>query len=121
MSYVPRWHFGNAGIDGAEHQGWLVGAFLDPGDVRMTSAVELKWGSYRGGERQEAWFEEERRTTLLLLVSGRFHVELPVGNAVLADPGDYAVWGPGMGHAWRAEEDSIVLTISWQSEDQRAE
>ncbi len=116
MSDIPRWHFGNAGVDGAEHEGWLVGPFLDAADVRMTAAVEIKWGAHAAGERREAWFEEERRTTLLALVSGRFHIELPVGNAVLSEPGDYAVWGPGLGHAWRAEDDSIVVTVTWPAD-----
>ena len=116
MSETPRWHFGNAGVDGAEHQGWLVGPSLDPADVRMTAAVDFKWGVHGAGERREAWFEEERRTTLLVLISGRFHVELPVGNAILSEQGDYAIWGPGMGHAWRAEEDSIVVTVTWPGE-----
>ena len=116
MSDIPRWHFGNAGVDGAEHEGWLVGAFLDAPDVRMTSAVEVNWGAHAAGERREAWFEEERRTTLLLLVTGRFQVELPVGNALLSEAGDYAVWGPGLGHAWRAQEDSIVVTVTWPAD-----
>jgi hypothetical protein len=113
MSDTPRWHFGNAGVDSAEHQGWLVGAFLDPQDIRMSANVEIKWGVHAAGERQEAWFEEERRTTLVVLITGRFEIELPVGNAVLSEQGDYAIWGPGVGHAWRAEEDSIVVTINW--------
>jgi hypothetical protein len=113
---VPGWHFGNAGIDGAEHEGGLVGAFMDAEDVRMTSAVEVKWTAPAAGERREAWFEAERRTTLLLLVSGRVQIELPVGNAVLSEPGDYAIWGPGLGHAWRAEHDSIVMRITWPAD-----
>jgi quercetin dioxygenase-like cupin family protein len=113
VSDTPRWHFGNAGVDGAEHQGRLVGAFLDPSDVRTTEAVEITWGVHAAGERREAWFEDESQTTLLVLIHGRFEVELPVGNAVLSENGDYAIWGPGMGHAWRAEEDSVVLTITW--------
>ena len=116
MSDPPRWHFGNAGVDGAEHQGWVVGPLLDPADIRTTAAVDVQWGVHVAGERRQAWFEEEQRTTLLMLVSGRFHVELPVGNAVLSEQGDYAIWGPGMGHAWRAEEDSVVVTVTWPGE-----
>jgi hypothetical protein len=117
MSDTPRWHFGNAGVDGAEHQGRLVGAFLDPADIRMTAAMELNWAVHAAGERRESWFEKERRTTLVLLISGRFQIELPVGNAVLSEQGDYAIWGPGLGHAWRAEEDSVVLTVTWPADD----
>jgi hypothetical protein len=113
MSDSPKWHFGNAAVDGAERRGWVVGPFIEPGDVRMSNDVEIKWGTHPAGDRRENWFEEETRTTVLLLISGRFRIDLPVGAALLGEPGDYAMWGPGMGHSWRAEEDSVVVTIRW--------
>ena len=113
MSETPKWHFGNAAVDGAERRGWLVGAFLDPDDVRASTEVEIRWGVHEAGERREAWFEEETRTTVLLLLSGRFRIDLATGTAILAQQGDYAMWGPGIGHSWRAEEDSVVVTIRW--------
>ncbi len=61
MSETPKWHFGNAAVDGAERRGWLVGAFLDPDDVRTSTEVEIRWGVHEAGERREAWFEEETR------------------------------------------------------------
>ena len=76
--------------------GRLVGSFMDPGDVRSTDDVEFKWGIYSAGERREDWFEHEDRTTVLVLVSGRFHIDLDVGSAVLYEQGDYAIWGPGI-------------------------
>jgi hypothetical protein len=113
MNETPRWHFGNAAVDGAERRGWLVGPFMEAGDVRLTDDLEIKWEAHAGGERRESWFEPEDRTTILLLVSGRFQIELSVGTALLAEAGDYAMWGPGIGHSWRAEEDSVVVTIRW--------
>jgi hypothetical protein len=113
MSDIPKWHFGNAAADGAERRGWLIGEFMEPDDVRTSNDVEIKWGVHEAGERREEWFEEETRTTVLLLVSGRFRIDLAVGTAVLAEQGDYAIWGPGIGHSWRAEEDSVVVTIRW--------
>jgi hypothetical protein len=113
MNETPRWHFGNAAVDGAERGGGLVGPFMDADDVRMTNDLEIKWEVHTAGERREAWFEREDRTTILLLVSGRFQIDLSVGTALLAEAGDYATWGPGIGHSWRAEEDSVVVTIRW--------
>jgi hypothetical protein len=113
MNDSPKWHFGNAAVDGAERRGWLVGAFMEPDDVRMSKDVEIKWGVHPAGDRREAWFEDESRTTVLMLVSGRFRLDLSVGTAVLAEQGDYAMWGPGIGHSWHAEEDSVVVTIRW--------
>ena len=113
MSDSPKWHFGNAAVDGSKRRGWVVGAFMDADDVRMSKDVEIKWGVHPAGDRREAWFEDESRTTVLLLVSGRFRIDLSVGAAVLAEQGDYAMWGPGVGHSWRAEEESVVVTIRW--------
>ncbi len=115
MSDIPKWHFGNAGVDGDERRGWFVGALLDPGNVRTSRDVEIRWGAYTAGDWQEDWFEDDKRTTVFLLVSGRLRIDLPVGTAVLAEQGDYAIWGPGIGHSWRAEEDSVVITIRWPS------
>jgi hypothetical protein len=52
---------------------------------------------------------------LLILVRGRFRLDLSVASTTLEKEGDYAVWGPGIDHSWRAEEDSIVITVRWPS------
>ncbi len=113
MSESPNWHFGNAAVEGTERRGWLVGAFIEPDDVRMSKDVEIKWGVHPAGDRREAWFENEHRTTVLLLVTGRFRIDLSVGSAILTEQGDYAMWGPGIEHSWQAENDSVVVTIRW--------
>lgn len=86
---------------------------MEPGDMRMSDEVEIKWGVHPAGERRKEWFAEETRTTVVMLVSGRFHIDLSVGRALLAEQGDYAMWGPGIGHSWGAEEDSVVITVRW--------
>jgi quercetin dioxygenase-like cupin family protein len=52
---------------------------------------------------------------VLVLISGRFRIELSIGRFMLGRQGDYAVWGPGIDHSWRAEEESVVVTIRWPS------
>jgi hypothetical protein len=113
MSGAGNWHFGNAGVDGADRRGWLVGHFMDPDDVRMSKDVEIKWGIHPAGDEREAWHGDEDRTTVLILVHGTFRINLSVGSHLLAEQGDYAMWGPGIGHSWHAEEDSVVITIRW--------
>ena len=113
MTESQNWYFGNAAADGPEHRGWFVGHFMDPGDVRMSKEVEIKWGIHAAGEERESWHGDEHRTTVLLLISGRFRINLSVSSHVLAEQGDYAMWGRGIGHSWRAEEDSVVVTIRW--------
>lgn len=110
------WYTGNAGIDGAAHRGWVLGHFMRPGGgIRATTDLEVKWGIHPAGDRRDGWTTDERRTTVVMLVSGRFRLDLSVGPARLERSGDYAVWGPGVNHSWQAEDDSVVITIRWPS------
>ncbi|MFC3502348.1 signal peptidase I [Micromonospora krabiensis] len=110
-----RVYVGNAGADGAVNAGWLLGHFMPPGDPRHSTEVEVKWGVHPAGEARARWATGERRTALLVLVSGRFRVELPDRTVVLGEPGDYVVWGRGVDHSWYAETESVVLTVRWPS------
>jgi hypothetical protein len=51
---------------------------------------------------------------LILLISGRFRLELPGRVVLLATPGDYVLFH-GVSHSWYAEEASVVVTIRWPS------
>ena len=108
-------YFGNAATDAKEHRGWVIGQFMEDGDVRQTDGVEIKWGVHSAGEERADWQGDETRITVLLLVKGRFRLDLSVETFVLEQEGDYAMWGPGIGHSWRAEEDSVVVTVRWPS------
>ena len=112
---MSGWHFGNADADGLDHRGWFVGHFLTNADTRHSDDVEIKWGVHPAGEARESWQEHETRTTVLILVRGRFWIDLSTASHVLENEGDYATWGPGIGHSWRAEEDSVVITVRWPS------
>jgi quercetin dioxygenase-like cupin family protein len=83
--------------------------------VRHTADVEIKWGVHPAGEKREQWSGDDHRTTLVVLVSGRFVVHLDDGRADFTEPGDYVMWGPGTGHSWEALADSIVMTVRWPS------
>jgi quercetin dioxygenase-like cupin family protein len=52
---------------------------------------------------------------MVILVSGRIRIDVSVGTFLLARQGDYLVWGPGIDHSWRAEEDSVAVTVRWPS------
>ena len=84
-------------------------------DVRHSEDVEIKWGVHPHGDERAHWVTGEKRTALLMLISGRFRVELPGRSVLLAKRGDYVVWGPGVDHSWCAEEESVVLTVRWPS------
>jgi hypothetical protein len=107
---------GAAGLGKKRLRDWLLGHFVgEADDPRATTAVEVKWGVHPAGEGRDGWATDEQRTTLLILVRGRFRLDLSVGSTTLEKEGDYAVWGPGIDHSWQAEEDSIVITVRWPS------
>lgn len=114
---ADNWYTGNAADDADQHRGWLLGHFIDqPGaSVRTTNALEVKWGIHPAGQERPSWTTGEDRTTLVLLVSGRFTVSLTVGTVTMERQGDYATRGPGIDHTWKAGEDSVVLTVRWPS------
>lgn len=108
-------YVGNAGRDAPLDRGWLLGHFKDASDPRHSEAVEIKWGVHPPGDERAQWATDEVRTALLVLISGRFRVELPGRSVLLTRQGDYVVWGQGVDHSWIAEEESVVLTVRWPS------
>ncbi|GAA3426991.1 signal peptidase I [Streptosporangium sandarakinum] len=108
-------YVGNAGVDAPGDRGWLLGHFKPVGEVRHSEDVEIKWGVHPRGDERAEWVRGEKRTALLVLISGRFRVELPGRSVVLSEQGDYVVWGQGVDHSWYAEEESVVLTVRWPS------
>jgi quercetin dioxygenase-like cupin family protein len=112
-----NWHSGNAADESSDYRGWLVGHFIDPekGEVRKTNNLEVKWGIHPAGDQRKEWTEAEDRSTLVILVSGTFRVDLSVKSVTLTRQGDYLTWGPGIEHSWQAEEDSVVITVRWPS------
>jgi hypothetical protein len=102
--------------DAQATRGWLVGHFIEPADdVRSTDEVEVKWGAHHAGDKRPDWTSGDRRTTLVLLVEGKFRVDLTEGSSVLSDQGTYVMWGPGIDHSWEALADSVVITVRWPS------
>jgi len=114
---TENWYTGNATDEADRHRGWLLGHFIDPsaGAVRATDVLEVKWGIHPAGQKRPEWTGDDKRTALLLLVQGRFRLDLSVGSVTLKRQGDYVVWGAGIDHSWEAEEDSIVVTVRWPS------
>lgn len=113
---ADTWYTGNANTDKDSNRGWLLGHFIEPGQsVCSTNALEVKWGIHPAGDKRAEWTTDERRTTMVILISGRFRVDLSVGKVLMESQGDYGVWGPGIDHSWEALEDSVVLTVRWPS------
>lgn len=107
-------YVGNAAADAPLDRGWLLGHFKPAGDARHSDDVEIKWAIHPQGDQRRQWVAGEKRSALLLLISGRFRVELPERRVLLAQQGDYVVFH-GVSHSWHAEEASVVLAVRWPS------
>ena len=113
---VANWCHGNAADDTSDTRGWLLGHFIDPAEgLRSTEDVEVKWGVHPSGDKRPEWTADDQRTTLLLLVQGRFRIDLTDHSTILAAQGDYVLWGPGIDHSWMALAASVVVTVRWPS------
>lgn len=109
---------GNAARDAEAFRGWFVGHFV-PSELglRSTDAVEVKWGTHALGDVRSAWAASTDATSLSLLIRGCIRILFATGEeALLTEPGDYAVWPPGLAHRWQIElDDTVVLTLRWPS------
>jgi len=111
---TERIYVGNAEADAPENRGWLLGHFKPADDARHSEDLEIKWAIHPRGDQRFQWVAGEKRSALLLLISGQFRVSLPDRTVLLARQGDYVVFH-GISHSWHAEEDSVVLTVRWPS------
>jgi hypothetical protein len=107
-------YVGNAAADAPANRGWLLGHFMPGQDPRHSTDVEVKWGVHPRGDQRGQWVTGEKRTAMIVLVSGRFRIDLPGRSVVLAEQGDYVLFD-GVDHSWYAEEASVVLGIRWPS------
>jgi quercetin dioxygenase-like cupin family protein len=109
---------GNATADGAAYRGWFIGNFVASElGLRASDQVEIKWGTHRQGERRGAWAVSRQATSMSLLVRGAIRIFFEDGSeALLSEPGDYALWAPGVAHRWVIEQDeTVILTVRWPS------
>lgn len=104
---------GNAG-EGAARGGWLLGHFAE--EPLQSEAVEIKWANHQAGVQREEWASGENVRTISILIRGRFALQFEGGQEVLLEnEGDYAYWSEGVGHSWRCEQDSLIVTVRWPS------
>ena len=87
---------------------------MPAGGIRHSQDVEIKWAIHQRGDRRADWVAGERRTTAIILISGRFTVRLPGRAIVLAQQGDYVVF-QGISHSWEAETDCVIVGVRWPS------
>jgi hypothetical protein len=100
-------------------RGWFIGNFLDPSaGPRFTDHVEVKWSVHPEGDHRPDIAPGADTVTLAILISGAFEQIFPgqhPGRMPMERPGDFALYGPGVPHTWRALADSVMLTVRWKS------
>lgn len=99
-------------------RGWFIGNFLDPTTAgpRFTDNIEVKWSRHPAGDHRPDIAPGADAVTLTILIEGHFEQIFPdsePGQAVMERPGDFALYGPGVPHTWRALADSVMLTVRW--------
>lgn len=116
------------------HTNWVVGdhpaipaeslRFLrhrgHPEGAQGVEDLALKWFVHSPADPLE-WGEDKPistgRTLSLLAGAGAFELWFCRGDqearVLLEEPGDFALWGAGMAHRWRALQPSLVITLRW--------
>jgi quercetin dioxygenase-like cupin family protein len=97
-------------------RGWFLGHFMPGEDNPLRSSdVELKWFTHAKGETRDEWSPPNTVRTLNVLIRGRFTLLFPDREVLLANEGDFVLFGPGVAHSFRSDEESLVLTVRWPS------
>lgn len=126
---------GNAKTDGKDFRFWFVGRIEKwcrenniPFDkkkfgLRNTGAIEIKWGIYKKNEVRNVWASCSDRTAMSILINGDFTFVFrevqdnsKYREVRLRNEGDYVIWCEDTEHTWRMDEDSVILTLRWASE-----
>ena len=112
----PRPITGNAAVASKSTRGWFLGHFIPEGDDALHSSdLEVKWFTHAKGETRPQWSPANDVRTLNILIRGRFVLLFPDHEVLLKNEGDFVLFGPGIAHSFRSEEQSLVLTVRWPS------
>jgi mannose-6-phosphate isomerase-like protein (cupin superfamily) len=107
---------GNVASASKDTRGWFLGHFMTGDDNPLRSSeLELKWYTHAKGETRVEWAPGNAVKTLNILVRGHFVLLFPDREIVLAEEGDFVLFGPGVPHSFRSEQESLVLTVRWPS------
>jgi mannose-6-phosphate isomerase-like protein (cupin superfamily) len=107
---------GNVAGASKDTRGWFLGHFI-AGDENplQTSDLELKWYTHAKGETRSEWAPANPVKTLNILIRGHFVLLFPEREIALLTEGDFVLFGPGVPHSFRSEQESLVLTVRWPS------
>ena len=82
---------------------------------------EIKWGKRKKGYEvmAEVANRNDGKETLAILVYGKMILDFPTLNKIitLEKEGDYFYYKPTIPHTVKAEEDSLIITVRWPSQN----
>jgi hypothetical protein len=125
---------GNARSAETQGTGWFIGfspwTLLSGSDLlhipqdQPLQGLCIKWYEHPTGHESgdSKPVSGGRTVSILLNADARFQIEFcraadfrneEVESVVLANPGDFVAWGPGLFHRWRCVSRSTVLTVRW--------
>jgi hypothetical protein len=84
--------------------------------VADVERARIEWSIHPQGDHRPDIAPGADTITLTILIKGRFEQTFPdqhPGRMLMERPGDFALYGPGIPHTWRALADSVMLTVRW--------
>jgi len=126
---IERLVKGNAYTDGAPRGGWFIASFIDAAfGLRCRSGkkvvveddkadFEVKMRRHFSGDMEKSLFPSNKTAVSfsMLIGTGRFELffcfEENWEHVTFNQDGDYALWAPGVGHLWIADEAATIFTI----------
>lgn len=88
-----------------------------PGEANplRNADLEVKRFTHAKNETRPEWSPASDVRTLNILIRGRFVLLFPDEEVLLEKEGDFVLFGPGIAHSHRSEEESLMLTVRWPS------
>jgi hypothetical protein len=75
----------------------VVGHFIDD-NLHRSEDVEIKWGIHPNGNSDASGRETNMEPPCRYSSPAGFRINLSTAGYVFEREGDYAIWGPGVGH-----------------------
>jgi hypothetical protein len=90
---ADNWYSGNANIDSKNAVADSSATSSRTTTTSVPQTTSRSTGIHPAGEQRAGWVTDEYRITFLVLVRGRFRLNLPAESFVLEHEGDYVMRG----------------------------
>lgn len=108
MGRIVKGHVSNN-----KNRGWLIGHFAE--EPFNTGNFEIKFGSYKKGEKKTNWGLNIQAKSMCILIKGKISIIFPSKTVTLNNRGDYVYWDNMIGHSWEVLENTETIGLRWPS------